>query len=339
MADRATEIGAFLDRAGWASARRRVLAGDASARRYDRLEMNGGSAVLMDDPAFASGSTARFLAVGDWLAGHGYSVPRVLAADADRGLLLLEDFGDGVFTALLDQRPDEENRLYSGAIDVLSDLHRHAPPKGIPVLDGPALAGLVELALDWYLPAVGARRGGPAEHLPAMIADLYGRLPPQPPVVSLRDFHAGNLIWLPGRAAPAHVGLLDFQDAVATHPAYDVVSLLQDARRDVSPATQVAMVGRYLDRTGLDGDAFRHALALLGAQRQLRILGVFARLCLRDAKASYVGLIPRVWAHLRRDLRHPALAELSDLVAQVLPEPTPERLTMIENRCATCPSP
>ena len=159
------------------------------------------------------------------------------------------------------------------------------------------------------------------------------------PVLALRDFHAENLIWLPERDGAARVGLLDFQDAFAGHPAYDLVSLLEDARRDVAPEVREAMVTHYIAGSGTDAAAFRTAFATSGAQRNLRILGVFARLSMHFGKPQYVALIPRVWAHLQADLADPALADLRDFLDGVLPAPDPDRLERIRSLCGTCPKP
>jgi hypothetical protein len=158
-------------------------------------------------------------------------------------------------------------------------------------------------------------------------------------VLALRDFHAENLVWLPDRAGVARVGLLDFQDAEAGHPAYDLVSLLKDARRDLAPGLEQEMIDRFLSRTGCDPERFAAAYAALGAQRNLRILGVFARLSMHFGKPHYVDLIPRVWAHLTASLRHPALAPLARRVADDLPEPTPDILASLKEQCATVPTP
>lgn len=337
MSDRPSEIARFLRAAGWENAVRAPLAGDASARRYERLTGGAGTAVLMDDPARASGSAARFLSVGTWLRDRGYSAPRVFSADPANGLLLLEDLGDSQFLAVLDGDSGAENRLYSSAIGFLADLHRHTPPADLAPLDGRTLADLLTLTLDCYLPATDAPAGTAAAAIPPMVERLHDMLPPRPPVMCLRDFHAGNLIWLPGRTPPADCGLLDFQDAVAAHPAYDLVSLLQDVRRDVMPTTEAAMIRSYLDLTGQDDETFRRAYALLGAQRQLRILGVFARLCLQYGKPGYVDLLPRVWGYLCRNLAHPDLSDLSRLVHAAIPEPNAQRLQGIKDRCATIP--
>ncbi|MCU9848059.1 phosphotransferase [Defluviimonas sp. WL0024] len=339
MADRADLTQRFLAAAGWDGADRSALAGDASARRYERLRLDGRPAVLMDAPPERGEGTERFARMADWLSGQGYSAPVILAADHGAGFLLLEDLGDALVARLVAEDPARERPLYTAATDFLTDLHRHAPPDFVAPLDGPALAALVTLTPRWYLPGIGAAETPAALALPEQIAETYRRLADPALVTALRDFHAENLIWLPERQGHARLGLLDFQDAVAAHPAYDLVSLLQDARRDVSPETETAMLTRYTSATGRDADQFAAVYALLGAQRALRIVGVFARLTLHFGKPHYLGYLPRVWGYLQRNLAHPALADLARTVAEALPEPTPERVQRIKDQCGSYPTP
>ena len=323
---RAVELARFLHAAGWSEARVAVLAGDASARRYFRLTRDGHSAVLMDDPA---GSVGRYLAMTGWLRARGFHAPEVLAEDEGQGLLLLEDLGDDLVARVLEQRPQAASGIYDRITDLIAELHRHAPPDFVPPLDGPALADQAGLFAEWYPPAAGAPGAG--EGVAAAIAALHRELcADAAPVVSLRDFHAENIVWR-GDGPP---GLLDFQDAVATHPAYELVSVLQDARRDIAPGIETRQIDRYLAATGADPDRFRAAYALLGAQRSLRIMGIFTRLCLRDGKPRYLDFMPRVWAAIRRDVAHPALAPLAAALEGV-PEPTPEVIAAIRARCGS----
>ncbi|MFN3525110.1 MAG: tRNA (adenosine(37)-N6)-threonylcarbamoyltransferase complex ATPase subunit type 1 TsaE [Paracoccus sp. (in: a-proteobacteria)] len=314
---------AFAAQAGWAEARVVPLAGDASARRYFRLTGPQGRAVLMDDPG---GSMAAFLAMTHWLHERGFGAPAVLASDAAQGLALVQDLGDDLLARVLQDDPALAPVAYDRIADLLAELHRHPVPDFVAPLDGAALADQVGLFSEWYLPAVGAapRDIGP------LIAGLHHALADMAPVLALRDFHAENLIWR--GAAP--LGLIDYQDAVAAHPAYDLVSALQDARRDVAPDVARAAIARYLAATGLDPARFAAAYALLGAQRNLRILGIFARLCLRDGKPRYLDLMPRVWAHVQTNLAHPALAPLAEALQDV-PAPSPD---LIERLRARCPS-
>ncbi|MDB5686608.1 MAG: aminoglycoside phosphotransferase [Rhizorhabdus sp.] len=286
---------AFLDTAGWSDARIVPLAGDASFRRYFRVVKDGRTAVLMDAPPEHEDSRP-FLAVARHLAHIGFRAPRILAEDLDQGLILLEDFGDARMKEVIEADPASETGLYAQAIDVLIDLHGRAPGN-LPAYDMAVYHREAELFPVWYAPAVGATVNAEGYRLAwdtalAPIADAQT-------VSVLRDYHAENIMQL----ADGSLGLLDFQDALVGHPAYDLVSLLQDARRDVSPALETAMIDRYRASRPLDDAAY----ALLGAQRNAKILGIFTRLWKRDGKPRYLQYQPRVWAYLERDLAHPAL--------------------------------
>lgn len=335
MAD-AEQIAAFLRRAGWPDAAMQPIASDASARRFTRLSRHGKSAILMDASADALGSSAKFAAMSRWLTKAAFSAPVVFAADLPLELLLVEDFGDALFARVLDTAPAREAALYSAVAEFLADLQRHDPLRELPRLLGPELGQLTVLLLDWYIPGMGRSRPATARHIPDLIAGLYERLAGEARLVtSLRDFHAENVIWLPARQGPARLGLLDFQDAVATHPAYDLVSFLQDARRDLAPATESATIDLFCKLTSRDPASFAPNYALIGAQRALRILGVFARLTLHAGKPRYAQFMPRVWRHLRTNLAHPALSELAGAVLDSIPEPTPESIDALVARCPT----
>lgn len=337
MTERTGLASAFLESAGWGTAAKTPLAGDASARRYFRLKRGDLAAVLMDAPADRGEDIAPFVRMARWLRGAGFSAPDILAEDADRGFLLLEDLGDDLFASLMAEDPSREVPLYSAAADFLTDLHRHQPPGWLVPYDPRTLGEMVRITSEWYLPALGADPSA-AEDLPALVRDAGERLLSDTSVVCLRDFHAENLIWLPEREGTARVGVLDFQDAFAGHPAYDLVSLLQDARRDVPRPVEAMIVARFLDANGYEHERFSAAYALLGAQRNLRILGVFARLALSAGKPQYLRLIPRVWGYVRRNLAHPELAALARLVGESFPDPEPKTLRKIAERCLP-PSP
>lgn len=308
----------FVHDAGWDEARVTPLAGDASARRYFRLEGSGG-AVLMDDP---SGSVPAFAAMTGWLRDHGFGAPRIMAADPDAGFLLLEDLGDDLVACVLADRPDLAPRIQDRITDLLVALQAAPPPAGLAVLDGPAMGDLAALFTRTY-------PGADLPDLPALIADLHDCLcAGVAPVLSLRDYHAENLIW----RGEDPIGLLDYQDAVLAHPAYDPVSAWQDARRDIDPGVEAAQIRRFLDATGHEDAAFRAAYALIGAQRALRILGVFARLAIRDGKPRYLDFMPRVWGNLQRNLAHPALAPLRAALQDV-PSPRDGAIERIRAAC------
>ncbi|WP_108500824.1 tRNA (adenosine(37)-N6)-threonylcarbamoyltransferase complex ATPase subunit type 1 TsaE [Paracoccus indicus] len=322
-ADRMAARAAFVTQAGWGDARVMPLAGDASARRYFRLHGPQGSAILMDDPA---GAMPAFLTMTDWLNAHGFGAPAIIAQDQASGLALVQDLGDDLVARVLERDPAMAPLIYDRVTDLLVDLHRQPLPDFIPALDGAALADQVGLFAEWYPQAAGVAGG---TEIAPIIARLHDDLATLPPVTALRDFHAENLIW----RGPAPLGLIDYQDAVAAHPAYDLVSALQDARRDVDPALEARAIDRYLAATGVEADSFRAAYALLGAQRNLRILGIFTRLCLRDGKPRYLDFMPRVWGYVQRNLSHPALAELAAQV-NALPAPDADLIERTRARCA-----
>jgi N-acetylmuramate 1-kinase len=306
MTARDEAIRRFLGGHGFAGAGRAPLAGDASARRYVRVTGGPRPAVLMDAPPAAL-DLRPFLTVARWLRERGFSAPEVIAADPSQGLVLLEDLGDDLFSRVLADRRLEP-LLYETAVDLLASLHRAPADLPLPAYDDAWLMREAALLVEWYAPDLGAAAA-------AEFRTIWQELLPAARVGDDRfvyvDYHADNLIWLPARAGLARVGLLDFQDARRGPSAYDLVSLLEDARRDVDPGLAEAMVERYLAaRPDLDAAAFRAAYALLGAQRNAKILGLFTRLARRDGKPHYLNLLPRVRAHLAHDLRHPLLAPL-----------------------------
>lgn len=337
---RKVAVSEFLRDAGWGNARVSHLAGDASARRYERVMRTetGDSAILMDAAPDLGVPTRPFVEVARLLSGWGASTPQILAWDEARGLMLIEDFGDALLARILETDPAQEEALYSAAVDTLIALHRRGVPAGFPVYTHEDMAGRAALSALWYLPGTGqAEDPDGAAQIERLTLRLLRSLAPEYAVVALRDYHAENLVWLPDREGSRRIGLLDFQDAMAGHPAYDLISLVEDARRDVSAEVRNAMIARYLDRTRLPEEPFRAACAILAAQRNLRILGVFARLCLHYGKPHYVDLIPRVWDHLLRDLEHPALVDLAATVSAVLPEPTQVRLRKLKEARGTWP--
>jgi aminoglycoside/choline kinase family phosphotransferase len=319
--DRPALIAAFLDRAGWGAAGRSRLAGDASFRHYDRVEMDGRRAVLMDAPP-PKEDVRPFVAIARHLARLGYSAPALLAVDAEAGLLLLEDLGDDTYTRRLAAGDDEE-ALYALAIDLLADLHRR--PQALdcrpPPYDDERLLAEATLLTDWYLPAVTGRDTDPAARADYVAGwrRVLATARRVPDTLVLRDFHIDNLMLLP-RPGLAACGLLDFQDAVAGPLSYDPMSLLEDARRDIAPALVERMKRRYLAAMpGLDPRAFAASWAVLAAQRHAKVIGIFTRLSRRDGKPNYLVHIPRVWRLLEAALAHPDLAEIKDWLDRALP--------------------
>jgi hypothetical protein len=310
--EREAHIAGFLLQAGWGAAQRGLLAGDASFRRYDRLNLDGRTAVLMDAPPPME-NVGPFINVATLLGGLGFSTPRILAEDRARGLLLLEDLGDDTYTALLRQGHDER-ALYELATDALIEVRKRAPAKALDTLavfDDARCLREVSLLLDWYWPAI---KGTAApDHVRAEFEAAWRATFPgmwkAGRTVTLFDFHVDNLLVLPGRKGFQACGLLDFQDAVAGPVPFDLASLLEDVRRHVPQALASAMIERYLKANrNLSPAEFRSAYAVSAAQRNTRIAGVFTRLLKRDGKPSYQRFMPRVWELLEQDIAHPAMA-------------------------------
>ncbi len=338
----------FLKRAGWGDATVTPLPGDASTRRYARLAMGGRKAMLMDQPQGAEAPTApadaseetrralgynalarlagadcaRFAAAAAWLRGHGLAAPDIYAADHGCGFVILEDLGDALFADVLADGGDEE-QLYKAAVEVLARIHAKDAPaalsadKPLFAYDQAAHVAETDLLVEWFLPLALGRKATDSEieqHRSLWRAALAG-IGSSRRVFVHRDYHAQNLLWLPERDGVAKVGLIDFQDAVAGSPAYDLISLTEDARRDVSPELAQIATAHYLaamaaQGTPLNETQFRHEMAVMAAQRNAKIVGIFARLAKRDGKERYLAFLPRVWNYLERDLAHPALADL-----------------------------
>ena len=296
------DAAAFLAAHGWGGAALAPLAGDASFRRYFRVTDGARHAVLMDAPP-PHENPRPFVDVACWLHERGFAAPAILAADLERGLVLLEDFGDVRMRETVDAEPARGEALYAEAIDLLVELHKHEAGSLRPY-DRAELDREAALFVDWYCPAVGIEADAEAYRAAWQSAfDLVADHPS--PVTVLRDYHAENLMLIDGGG----LGLLDFQDALAGHRAYDLVSLLQDARRDVEPAIEESMLARYRAATGA-GDEFVAAYRVLGAQRNAKIIGIFTRLWKRDGKPRYPTMCPRVWRYLEADLAAPELAEV-----------------------------
>ena len=295
----------FLESCGWRGAQILPLAGDASFRRYFRVVNGDRTAVLMDAPP-PHEDPRPFIAVAEWLAAVGLSAPQILARDLDKGLLLLGDFGDWRLREFLDNDPRAERELYQLATDVLIHLHQHPPMEGLPPHGLDQWLEELKLFTDWYCPAVGVEvdqqsyREAWTEVLGPVAKDGLG------PVTVLRDYHAENIMLVEDRSGVEHFGLLDFQDALAGHPAYDLASVLEDARRDVPAEIERAMIDHYVAGAG-QGEKFERAYWALAAQRNTRILGVFTRLWKRDNKPQYRRFQPRMWGLLERDLDRPHL--------------------------------
>lgn len=302
----------FLSRCGWNDATIDPLPGDASFRRYFRITRNGQTAMLMHAPP-PQEDPRPFIAVARWLATNGLRAPTVFGADSSGGWVLLEDLGDWRLREWIDAHPGDEGRLYETAVDTLVALHR-VEPGPFAAYDLAEYQREAGLFVEWFCAArnlsVDVRDWRASwDVVLAPLISRQGR-----GVTVLRDYHAENIM-LP---ADGSQGLIDFQDALVGHPAYDLVSLLQDARRDVAPMLERAMLDRYRVAAGQSGD-FEADYAVLGAQRNAKIVGIFTRLALRDDKPRYLSLIPRVWALLERDLAHSALSPVANWFAANIP--------------------
>jgi aminoglycoside/choline kinase family phosphotransferase len=301
----------FLARHGWGDSQILPLAGDASFRRYFRIHAGERRAVLMDAPP-PHEDPRPFVAIANWLQEIGLAAPRILAADLEQGLLLLDDLGDARMRETLDADPEIERELYETAVDVLVHLHRQPPMPGLPPHGLKEWLAELRLFPEWYLPAVGL------DPVDLEKWDSAWREVLEPvandglaPVTVLRDYHAENVMLLDGKGGIERFGLLDFQDALAGHPTYDLVSVLEDARRDVPPELEREMIDRYKLKSGAD-ERFEPAYWALAAQRNTRILGVFCRLWKRDGKDRYKAFQPRMWGLLERDLAMPGLKPVRD---------------------------
>ena len=332
MTNRNRSIANFLKIHGWNHASRLPLANDASFRRYERLVDGTRRAILMDAPPQKE-DVGPFICIARLLSKLGYSAPTIKAADPEKGLLLLEDFGDETYTRILNnvrQKPTEQE-LYAMAIDLLIDLHRRSNsetlPPDLPPYNEDRLLEEVLLFTDWYMPAVlnhKIDRRCRNSYIDAWQKILIPILEAEPTLV-LRDYHVDNLVWLPARSGVAACGVLDFQDAVAGHRGYDLISLLEDARRDITHDLREGMMYRYLqaqnnftEQIGTE-ENFRRDCTILAAQRHSKVIGIFTRLSLRDAKNDYLLHIPRVWALLETALQHHTLSPLADWMTEYLP--------------------
>jgi aminoglycoside/choline kinase family phosphotransferase len=340
----------FLAQTAFAEAERRRVQSDASTRSYQRLALGGRRAILMHSPRRPDGPPVRggrsysaiarlaedikpFVAIAKGLRERGFSAPEIYHADFEQGFLVLEDLGSEPVVTGDPPAPIAER--YAAAVDLLVDLHGRFLPETfevspgtdyqVPRYDMDAFLIEVELLLDWYLPQFSADVSDSARK--AFVGLWREALEPAvaaSPTLVLRDFHSPNLLWLPGREGIERVGLLDFQDALLGPPAYDLASLLQDARVDVPETLEIVQLGRYVRGRqkadpNFEAPTFVQTYAALAAQRATKVLGIFARLNRRDGKTQYLRHVPRVWSYLQRSLEHPALAPLKAWYGDNLP--------------------
>jgi aminoglycoside/choline kinase family phosphotransferase len=348
---------AFLVRAGWGDAALAPLPGDASTRRYYRAARNDRTAMLMDQPQkaeapacppeatpdqrralgynavarLAGADCGRFIAAANFLRARGLAAPEIYAGDATQGFVLLEDLGDDLYADVLGNGVDEE-LLYGTAIEAIARMHAEPAPNCLSPdmsfhgYDQTVCVAETDLMTEWFMPLALGRAASPdeVEEHRALWRDALETVSAYQPVFVHRDYHAQNLFWLPARSDVGRVGMIDFQDALAGNRSYDLISLLEDARRDVAPEIALAMKQRYraaMDAQGcaFDAETWEAELAVTAAQRNAKIAGIFARLANRDGKPQYLAHLPRVWRHLAADLAHPVLSELRAWYDRTIP--------------------
>jgi len=357
LSNRAVEITAFLDGAGWGRARRISVPGDASTRRYERLNLKSEKAILMDAPRgeeapsepegasvqdrkdigynalarLAGPNVEAFACIANELTKRGFSAPKIIASDLDKGFILLEDLGDDLFARVIEKDQTKERQLYEAAIDTLAAIYRSSFPENMQYgdynwrvrdYDSAALLAETDLCLDWYAKDLGYDiQGAARDDWYALWGEALKALGAHADGLCLRDYHAENLFWLPERQATSRVGLIDFQDGLFVHPAYDLVSFIEDARRDVSLDLADPLKQRFCEKAGINYDEkFRAAYAVMGAQRNTKVIGFPVRADLQFGKPQYRALIPAVRNRLHRDLAHPALADIRIWYDHHIPE-------------------
>lgn len=324
--DRSVAMDNFLARVGFPGASRSMLAGDASFRRYERVALPDRIVVLMDAPPPWE-DVRPFIAVTDLLDHCGVTVPTIIARDEAEGFLLLEDLGDMSFNRLLKVNPERERELYLAATDALVTIHQ-ASLANAPILSAQLKPYDMEVYLreaallaDWFLPQIHPLAKAlelRAEYM-AIWRDILSRAGLKLTCLVHRDYHADNLFWLEGQVGHRAVGMIDYQDALWGDPVYDLASLLEDARRDVSDTTVADCFAKYSTDIGETAQAFAARYCVIAAQRNAKIIGIFTRLCVRDGKAHYLDYLPRVWGHFMNDLGHPMMAPLKQFIDKAVP--------------------
>lgn len=294
------QIDDFLNLTGVGDWSRERLPQDASSRHY--LRLRDGSSTLIVMVSEHDASVEAFVKMSELLVRNGLSAPRVLAQNG--GLLLLEDLGNMHAADHIELFPQDEEKIYVETVQAIARIQTISPTWDLPLLDAKNARTLAELFTEWCAPGLDQ---GALEFL----EETWRALEPYPRVLSLRDLHAENIIWRPEKAGLDRIGLLDFQDSVLTHPLYDLVSLLRDARRDVKLSTIRAAKSEFLNTSHTNPDDFEKAFATISVQRALRILGIFKRLEIRDGKTKYRPFVPRIVAYLKEDLKNPHLSELA----------------------------
>lgn len=313
MSERTKLIDVFLADSPWQNWARATLAGDASARRYLRLSHGKQSVILMDAPPENGEDTTPFAQIASLLKTNQLSPPDILAHDPLMGLMVLSDLGGHDFAQWSKLEPADQPKLYQSATNVLLHIATIEPPTNLVRMTPNVGAAMINIIGTHYTKT-------PVSDLCVEMERALQQFAPEPTTLALRDFHAENLIWRGDQRGMGRIGLLDFQDAFVAPLGYDLASLLRDARRDV-PQTIADDCIAYFSKKAPKTKRFSAALACLGVQRNLRILGVFARLASDQGKTRYLRFMPRVWNHILQDLRHPALTDLNQAVRDVVPTP------------------
>ena len=321
---RPEKIEQFLRHHGWDDAKTEKITSDASNREYTRLFKKQNTSILMDSDPTTNESIENFIYFTKQLRKQKFSAPKIYGQDICNGLLLLEDLGSDSFANILKSKPHLENHIYQEAINQLIEIRKNKIPHLTRKYDLKILLQEAVLFSEWYLSPL--RASYESSHLLKILRVSLQETLKQDTTLVLRDYHAENLMWLPDRRNNRRVGLLDYQDALAGNPAYDIASLLKDARREVPKKLQEELIKYFLKKTNLDHAVFSRDYSILSAQRNLKIIGIFSRLSIRDNKSSYLDLIPRVWKNLQDDLKHPSLNELSEFIKSNSPQPTLENL-------------
>jgi N-acetylmuramate 1-kinase len=301
------------------------VAGDASFRSYYRIFSGDKQWILMFAPP-SHEDVRPFVKIDEFLVTHDFSAPKIFAVDETNGFLLLEDFGDDTYGRVLAREPkDNLNNLeldfYKSACDVLVELHQIKAPSDLPLYNNAVLFREVMLLIDWYLPSqkkeISVAQIARFKHLWFELFDLLDK---ENQVTVLRDYHADNLMILPSRESFKRVGLLDFQDGLVGSKAYDLVSLLEDARRDVDELNRQKLLQYYLEKSGCNKESFLRDYAILSLQRNIKIVGIFSRLSMRDGKHHYLNMIPRVlnFVKLRLNSNDPIFSEMSELLQKFI---------------------
>lgn len=310
MSDRTQHVDVFLRLHGWSDSSRKAITGDMSSRRYTRLTQNGHSAILMDSDA----PMAAFVDMTKWLANIGLTTPEIFAADTQAGLILMEDLGDTSLRSAMSDDAELESTVFEDCLTLLLEIRKAAPPP-LSKPDAIELVDWTDLADAHYQ---GADRNG-LEGFREVLRDVLADILQADFSVSLRDFHTENMMWLPQRKGHLRLGLLDYQDAFLTHPAYDLMSLLTDARTWIPRSSRSEIQRRYIERSGDDPDLFKRAFAALSAQRNLRILGIFSR------AGMHLNCLPNTYRYFAEALEHPVFSNVRQETLRALPAPAEQR--------------